>query len=681
MKKNVAFILSLCFLTVSLVAQIPAGYYTSATGKSNAELKTALHQIIEVGTRLSYGSGSGSTWSGFAKSDLHPDGYAWDMYSLQKRAFSSTSTSAPSGMNIEHSVAKSWWGGTNNDAYKDLYHLNPSDKDANSARGSYPLGINSGGTWSNGSIKVGKNTYGTEYTGICFEPLDEYKGDFARAYMYMFTCYEDLTWTGTSAPTMLNANEKWPMLKNWAKNLLLAWHRQDPVSEKERKRLAEIYKLQRNRNPFIDYPELVEHLWGNRVGQPWNAEGGDYPYISSPVSGTKIDFGKVAYLQTATSAIQIKAHNLTGNVSMAISGTHAANFSLSATTLTKAQAEAGHELTIHYSAQSVGAQTAVLTVSGGVITPTTIPLSALSSDEFMAFPADAITASGFRANWSVSAAATGYVLHVYKLESNGATETKTIVEEEFQSGLPTGWTAEGYTDNQTAGNIRLASGSNAGKINTPALNLTAAGNVLTVRARQYSNDTGAQLTAKIDGETLAQWSTQTTNNTFTVNIPQGTASSVISLSANSGSRVYVDYVKVQTQGSVQSPVSVAGFPKSVGNTLTYIVDGLQNNSTYYYKVTPEGNSASTSNQIPVNTIISSTDYLQNNPVSWYVLPNGIRLVNLPANCRIILTDLMGKRLQTIESDKPEQELNLSKRGIYLLQIQFNQELKSIKILF
>ena len=130
------------------------------------------------------------------------------MYSSNKVKFPGGGGVA-SGMNIEHSVAKSWWGGTNNDAYKDLYHLNPSNTQANSARGSYPLGINSGGTWSNGVIKVGKNTYGTEYTGVCFEPLDEYKGDFARAYLYMFTCYEDFSWTGTSAPTMLVAKETW----------------------------------------------------------------------------------------------------------------------------------------------------------------------------------------------------------------------------------------------------------------------------------------------------------------------------------------------------------------------------------------------------------------------------------------------------------------------------------------
>jgi hypothetical protein len=141
-------------LLLSLTAQVPNGYYSTAEGKTNAALKTALHQIIEKGTRLGYGSGSGKTWSGFEKTDLHPDGHVWDMYSSNKVNFPGGG-GVPSGMNIEHSVAKSWWGGTNNDAYKDLYHLNLRILRPISTW-KLSLGINSGWTWSNGVIKVGK---------------------------------------------------------------------------------------------------------------------------------------------------------------------------------------------------------------------------------------------------------------------------------------------------------------------------------------------------------------------------------------------------------------------------------------------------------------------------------------------------------------------------------------------
>ena len=211
----------LCTLQfISLNAQtelvIPDGYYDDANGLAGAQLKTALHEIIENCTTVSYGSG---TWSAFEKTDLTENGYVWDMYSYELRTFPGGG-SAPSGMNIEHSVANSWWGGTKNNAYRDLYHLNPSDSKANSARSNYPLGVVTSGK-TEGSLKIGSNTFGSQYSGDCFEPLDEYKGDFARAYMYMFTCYEDLSWTGTTASSMINSSEKYPMLRTWAAELLV----------------------------------------------------------------------------------------------------------------------------------------------------------------------------------------------------------------------------------------------------------------------------------------------------------------------------------------------------------------------------------------------------------------------------------------------------------------------------
>ena len=241
-------------------------YYKAADGKSGAQLKTALHSIIKVGKRLTYGSGPGRTWSGFEKTDLHPNGHVWDMYSNNKVKFPGGGEAAP-GMNIEHSVAKSWWGGKENDAYKDLYHLNPSNIQANSARSSFPLGIVKNGQVT-GTIKVGANSYGTTYNGTSFEPLDEYKGDFARAYLYMFTCYEDLTWSSSNAKTMLTS-ARYPMLQAWAAQMLVEWSRMDPPSKKELDRAEAIYKIQQNRNPYIDYPELVEYLWGNKTGKPF----------------------------------------------------------------------------------------------------------------------------------------------------------------------------------------------------------------------------------------------------------------------------------------------------------------------------------------------------------------------------------------------------------------------------
>jgi hypothetical protein len=58
------------------------------------------------------------------------------------------------------------------------------------------------------------------------------------------------------------SESSYPGLSEWSLQLLLKWHRQDPVSLKEVRRNEEVSKIQGNRNPFIDYPQLVEYVWG-----------------------------------------------------------------------------------------------------------------------------------------------------------------------------------------------------------------------------------------------------------------------------------------------------------------------------------------------------------------------------------------------------------------------------------
>jgi endonuclease I len=683
MKKTFLSFPILLLLSISIFAQIPAGYYDSAIGKKQAELKTALHLKIKVANVPSYGSGSGSTWAAFAKTDVRPeDGTVWDMYSNNHVKFNGTS--AASGMNIEHSFAKSWWGG-GRQAASDVGHLKPSNSTANSAKGSWPMAVVDGATtFSNGSIKVGKSTSKPGTTIDAWEPADEYKGDFSRAYMYMVTAYEDYAtiWTGNSINQL--DNNTYPVFEQWTVDLLLKWSRQDPISQKEITHNNELYKIQNNRNPYIDYPLMAEYVWGNLMTVPFTPTGNvDYPYISTPTNGAIVDFGKVVYQQIATTTINLKALNLSSDLTLTLSGTNAGNFSVLNTTITKSEAEAGTILKIEYSAQTVGTHTAQITISGGGISPTTINLKAISSDDFLALAANNISLNSFMANWTVSAAATGYELNVFSLKSSGATTTRILVEEEFTNGLSSGWTSEGYTDNQTNDYLRLASAKSAGKIITPALDLSSSGITLTVRAKQYTGDTGAQLTASLDNEPLTVWTTSATNQDFIVNIPMGGSSSTIELSAETSSRVYVDYVKVATQGAVKTPFPVIGYPKMVGNVLNYNVSDLASDSVYYYTVTPQGNGVLVSNQITVRTAINTdiNEQYQNNLVSWCVLQNGIQLNNLPENCNLTVYDVLGKQLQTINSNASEMSIKLPNKGIYLLKINSKDGIKVLKIRF
>lgn len=280
MRKFLSFIIILC--SVGLFAeQMPAGFYNSADGKKDNELKTTLKSLVRKRTAIAYGS---DTWTVFYDSDRDENGYCMDMYCDDWKKFGSPG-SAVSGCNIEHSFAKSWWGGAKNDAYKDCYHLNPSNATANSARGNYPLGVPVKELKSNtGSLKVGKMHHPTMDVDFwVFEPKDEYKGDFARAYFYMATCFgRDINGKADDVCSKYNGwrldnndvgskfamqNDNYLEFQPWEAELLIKWHRQDPVSVKEIKRADAVNNHQKNRNPYIDYPYFAEYIWGKMAGK------------------------------------------------------------------------------------------------------------------------------------------------------------------------------------------------------------------------------------------------------------------------------------------------------------------------------------------------------------------------------------------------------------------------------
>lgn len=257
MKKKQATLL-LCFLGLALTvfAGIPDGYYTTADGKKYTELKQALCEIIKNHTTFSYSR----LW------DYYPYTYyvagnteqVLDMYSDDVTYFSNTTN-----MNKEHTVPKSWWGGsTAIGPGCDIFNVIPSEQKANSAKSNYPMGVVGGKpTFDNGVTKVGES--GVDgYSGLVFEPKDDYKGDFARIYFYVATCYPDLEWTANDAKAMTNSTEL--TLQSWIIPMLIEWCNNDPVDAAEIQRNEDVYKQQGNRNPFIDYPALVDYIWGGK---------------------------------------------------------------------------------------------------------------------------------------------------------------------------------------------------------------------------------------------------------------------------------------------------------------------------------------------------------------------------------------------------------------------------------
>lgn len=255
--RNILLAIATIIPSGNALAQIPDGYYDALKDKKGAELKTAVHNIIKNANVLDYGSGKGSTWWGFYSTD-NDNGYVIDRYSNNRVKFVSRGAVA-SGMNIEHSFPKSWWGGSKNQAYKDLYNLMPSDSKANSSKSNYGMGIVTEVSYENDCIKVGDGDQGFKV----WQPSTEWQGDFSRGDMYMATAYQNLTWTGEG----LNSLEKgdYPTLKTWAYKLYIKWCKADPVSQTEIDRNEAVYKIQGNRNPFVDFPNLMEYIWGDSI--------------------------------------------------------------------------------------------------------------------------------------------------------------------------------------------------------------------------------------------------------------------------------------------------------------------------------------------------------------------------------------------------------------------------------
>ncbi len=283
MRRNLLLVLAV-MAALTAWADIPAGYYTNANGKSDEQLMAALEGIIYTHTQLDYNE----LWDCYVTTDMGNDGYYIDMYSTCKYNHSSyhvgTASYVGQGLNREHSFPKSWFGGEVYPMYTDLMMIIPTDGFVNQRRSNYPYGVCNGTdavTYTNEELgvtmlgKLGKSTY-NGYSAKVFEPDDEYKGDFARIYFYMVTCYKSdvANWPGCDQLDYLDNNYK--AFSNWSIQMLMEWHRADPVSPKELKRNEGVYVKQGNRNPYVDHPELAEYIWGTKQHSTWT-DGGDIP--------------------------------------------------------------------------------------------------------------------------------------------------------------------------------------------------------------------------------------------------------------------------------------------------------------------------------------------------------------------------------------------------------------------
>ena len=260
--------------------------YEHLDGMTSFALRKALCEDISQHTMLSYNQIRGDK----AKVDVRADGKIWDIYSGYDFYLSDYCSNIDivegECYNREHVLPKSWWGGsTSEPMYTDLHHVYSVDAMANDKRSAWIYDEVKSTSWSNNlGSKLGTSANWSGETA--FEPVDEYKGDVARVYFYMLTCYMDKDFTqGGKGYRYFSYSNGVCDFQSKSLALMLKWHRQDPVSDKEITRNAKVADLQGNVNPFVEQPALVEYIWGTMKGKPYDCDGEVLPPDPGVVDG------------------------------------------------------------------------------------------------------------------------------------------------------------------------------------------------------------------------------------------------------------------------------------------------------------------------------------------------------------------------------------------------------------
>ena len=251
--------------TFHLYSQIPTDYYNNIDGLSGENLKEALHNIIKGHTEFPYTSSSTDTWDILKESDADTTNAenvlliysGWSVNAAQEY-------NSGTGWSREHVWAKSHGDfGTSKGAGTDCHHLTPCDISVNSARGNKDFD-NGGEFYIDGDGET-----------LCKSDPDSWearpsvRGDVARKLFYMAVRYEG---EGNEPDLELVDEVKTADLNEEGKGFhgklstLMEWNISDPVDSFEINRNNVIYKYQKNRNPFIDHPEFVNLIWGEKNG-------------------------------------------------------------------------------------------------------------------------------------------------------------------------------------------------------------------------------------------------------------------------------------------------------------------------------------------------------------------------------------------------------------------------------
>ena len=551
MAKRVLTTVCMVVLTVMVTwAQGPNNtgtYYQAADGKTGSALKTAMFGIIKI-TKAGWSYDGLKT--AYMTTDTRPDGYLRDWYSKityyePGSNCASSFSKEGDGYNREHLVPQSWFN--KNDPMRcDAFHVVPTDAKINNMRSDYPFGeVETITDYSNNYYCKKGTSKRSGYTGTVFEPGDDVKGDIARAYFYMVTCYQDKI-SSWASNNVFDGNT-YPGLTDWTLQMMMEWSANDPVDEVERARNEAIYIKQHNRNPFIDYPGLEEYVWGTKT-----TEAFDYTNCVpvtivaaptfSPAGGTYTTEQNVT-LACATSGATIY-YTTDGTEPSASSTLYEGAITIGTTTTLKA-------IAIKNGVSSEVAE-AVYTINSGGNTPI-----------------------GETLVWESFSGYTG--------TSDGSQEINPS-NNKLDYGK---WTTltKVYFGQGCCG--KLGSGSATGSMEATGIQLSGKG-ILTFKVKKYSTDTG-KLDVTISGATATgdlQVTPQSDWTEYTVNLTDANGNVSIKF-ATSSKRAYIDDIKL-VSANEDTPILLGDVDNNNEVNITdvtalvNIVLGKDNNEPYVY---------------------------------------------------------------------------------------------------
>ena len=386
------------------------------------------------------------------------------------------------------------------------------------------------------------------------------------------------------------------------------------------------------------------------------------------------------YFETedATSVVQeevlVKGTNLVSGLTLTLK--ESTKFSLSQTSFTANEIKNGTNVTITYTPEEVGSDTAKLVATSGSISTTTILVGACT---FEALPATELTQNSFVANWT-NAGTESYLLNVYTKEIVG-TEEAVLMEDPCNQSTEA--TTSGSVNYDVSECVRLGSRSKTGSITYSGLDVSGGCKVV-VNAEYYNDDTGTQMKITI-GNLSETFDLTADFADYELIVPANSANTSVSLKIENlatSKRVNVNNVKVIIGGTVIDNVSISGYPKNVGNVQYYLVEGVNyTTADYYYTVTPLGHSVS--NEILVEMqeeTESGMDVVEQNAFLSYLNGNVWIIEGIEKGSVLTLMNVSGVILERTVASSLEQ-FSLPMQGVYILHIERNGVNRVLKIAY